>query len=457
MACAQAPAPNPSPSDRFYFPSALNFFLPPGSTSGVLYVASANYDRRYDQGNLIAVNLDNVAAPNAAPDGGTLVGLPGPGLLGGDVTPAIQFTTLNTNPTSDAVQIQSFAGEMLRDPVGYQGRPRLWVATRAEGDLLEGISTDSTGQGLVCVPAGNNCVFSGISLAVEQAPNLGVGQPAAPQPYGLGLSKDDSIVPGELWVAHLRPADSPPTSLLDLDNYLVHLDARAPLPTVTVPNSFVSVGLGAGNSVYVGAANVWVSGRSQLTITALDVLMRVVNRVSDTTFFPQLALQYAALEARGFAMRADESRFYLLSIAPAALMVVDVMSPLNDVPTLSVVRAVPLPAGPNAIRLIERPGLADILVITCQDNGSLAIYDDDIGQLAQIVQGVGIAAYDVVVDQRGNLARFFVSDFDDGRVSVIDASLGGNGQPLSARIVATLGQQQGCILATDNSSCVGTE
>ena len=308
LAFAQEPAPNPSPPDRFYFPSALSFFLPPGSTSGVLYVASANYDRRYDQGNLIGVNLDNIVAPGSGLD----AGLPGPGLLGGDVTPAIQFTTLNTDPASDVVQIQSFAGEMVRDPVGYAGRPRLWVATRAEGDLLEGVSTDASGLGLVCLPAGNNCVFSGISLAIEQEPQGGTGQQAAPQPYGLGLSKDNSIVPGELWVTHLRPADTPPTSAQHLDNYVVHMDARAPLPSVTVPDNFASVGLGAGNSIAVGASNVWVSGRAQLTLTALDVLMRVVDRYTYTTFFPQLALQFADQEARSFAMRADESRLYLI-------------------------------------------------------------------------------------------------------------------------------------------------
>lgn len=454
LACAQQPAPNPSPSDRFYFPTSLAFFLPPGSTSGLLYVASANYDRRYDQGNLLAVNLDNVAAPGSGLDGG----LPPPGLLGGDVTQAIEFTTLNTDPASDVVQIQSFAAEMLRDHVGYGGRPRLWVATRAEGDLLEGISTEPNGEGLVCIPAGNNCVFSGLSLAVEQAPNGGAGQPAAPQPYGLGLSKDDSIVPGELWVTHIRPADSPPTSFQDLDNYVVRLDARAAVPSVPIPESFVSVGLGAGNSLVVGESNVWVSGRQQLTITALDVLMRVVDRYTDATYFPQLALQYPAQQARSFAMRANESRIYLLGFFPATLLVVDVTAPFTQYPSLTLVRAVPLPSGPNAIRLIERgPGRGDILVITCQDDGSLAIYDDDIGQLAQVIEGVGIAPYDVVVDQRGNLARFFVSNFDDGRVAVIDASLGGEGQPIETRIVATLGQPQGCILATDNASCVGSQ
>lgn len=201
----------------------------------------------------------------------------------------------------------------------------------------------------------------------------------------------------------------------------------------------------------------WVSGRAQLTLTALDVLMRVVDRVTYTTYFPQLALQFANQEARSFAMRADESRLYLLGLIPATLLVVDVTAPFTQYPALDVVRAVPLPSGPNAIRLIERPGRGDILAITCQNDGSVAFYDDSIGQLALVVGGVGIAPYDLVVDQRGDLARFYVSNFDDGRVAVIDASLGGPGEQLSARIVATLGQQQGCILSTNDSSCVGTE
>jgi len=434
----------------------MAFFLPPGSTSGILYVASSNYDRRYDQGNLIAVNLDRIQAPGVDGGPGPLAGLPPPGFIVGDTSPAFQFTDLATD-AGDVVQIQSFAAEMVRDSVGYGGRPRLWVATRAEGDLLQPVSTDPGGEGLLCVPAGNNCIFSGLSVAVEQQPQGGTGQPAAPQPYGLALSKDDSIVPGELWVTHLRPADSPPTSGLDLDNYVVHLNARSAIPFVNVPNSFVSIGLGAGNSLSVGRTNVWVSGRGQLTQTALDVLLRVVDRYNLQTYFPQLALQYANSQARGLAVRADESRIYLVGVLPDTLLVVDVAQPDTQYPTLTVVRAIPLPGGPNVARLVERPGAGDVLAITCQNDGSLAIYDDDVGQLVSIITGVGTAPFDVVVDQRGDAARFFVSSFDDGRVAVVDAILGGPGQPLLARISAYLGLPQGCILATDDSTCVGTQ
>jgi hypothetical protein len=461
--CAQQLPPRPSPSDRFYFPSGLAFYLPDaGSTSGILYVASANYDRRFDQGNVVAVNLDRVqASPQAGlPDG--LTGLPPPATPTGDLTAPVSFTTLGTQD-GDAVGIQSFAAEMVRDPIGNGGRPRLWVATRAEGDLLEGISTDASGEDLQCIPpqASQNCVYSGMSLAIEQDPQGGAGKPAAPQPYGVGLSTEAGLTPGELWVTHLRAADSPPTSGLNPEFYVVHLDARAELPQVIVPDSFQPIGLGSGDSLYVGQRNVFISGRTYTTITTgPDALMRVVDRASLITTFPQLALEFDALEARGLAMRADESRIYLATLQPSTLMIIDVNAPTSDVPLLTVTKSIPVPGGPNAVRLIERGGgLGDVVAITCQDDGSVAFYDDDIGGLALIVEGVGLTPYDLAVDLRPeqNVARLFTSNFDDGRVAVIDAALGGRGRPVGARLVATIGLQQGCIIQTDNQNCVSSQ
>ncbi|HMK72872.1 MAG TPA: hypothetical protein VK454_06015, partial [Myxococcaceae bacterium] len=271
VACAQQAPPRPSPSDRFYFPAGLSFFLPDaGSTSGVLYVASGNYDRRYDQGNVLAVNLDRVEAlPQPGATGG-LIGLPPPTTPSGDLTAPIAFTELHTQ-VGDVVEVQSFAAQMTRDPVGYGGRPRLWVATRAEGDLLEGISTDPSGEDLQCIPkpgatvGGTNCLDTGRSLALEQIPEGGAGLPAAPEPYGLALSVEDGLIPGELWVSHLRPADAPPTSGLNQQNFAVHLDARAATPVVPIPQSFVAIGVGSGDTLYVGRNNVFISGRTKPT------------------------------------------------------------------------------------------------------------------------------------------------------------------------------------------------
>lgn len=472
VACAQQAEPRPSPTDRFYFPAGLAFYLPDaGSTSGVLYVASGNYDRRFDQGNLLAVNLDRVLAPPQPGAPGGLTGLPPPATPTGDLTAPIAFTDLQTQD-GDAVEIQSFAAQMVRDPIGYGGRPRLWVATRAEGDLLEGISSDpTTGADLRCIPragptaAGPNCVASGRSLALEQIPQGGAGLPAAPEPYGVGLSVENGLIPGELWVTHLRPADSPPTSNLNLQNYVVHLDARAPQPVVPIPQSFVPIGVGSGDSLYVGKYNVFISGRTKLSVTAPDVLMRIVDRVTLLPSFPQLTLQFAVVEARGLAMRTDESRIYLATLQPDTLLVIDVNGSETSAPTLTVVRAIPLPGGPNAVRLVERPDVPpgapgrDVVAITCQLDGSVAFYDDQIGGLGAIVEGVGLAPYDIAVDLRAaeNVARFFVSNFADGRVAIIDAALGGRGRPIGARLVAMLGLQQGCIIQTDNQACVGSE
>src|SRR5208283_1980633 len=104
VSCAQYPTARPSPSDRFYFPTSLNFLLPPGATSGILYVASANYDRRYDQGNLLAVNLDRVVASTNSDGTGItpIVGLPAPGTLGSDLALIPAFTDLATD-AGDAV------------------------------------------------------------------------------------------------------------------------------------------------------------------------------------------------------------------------------------------------------------------------------------------------------------------------------------------------------------------
>jgi len=465
-ACAQQAPPNPSPTDRFYFPAGLSFYLPDaGSTSGVLYVASGNYDRRYDQGNLLAVNLDRVQAPPQSGVPGGVSGLPPPATPTGDLTAPVAFTDLQTQD-GDVVEIQSFAAQMLRDPIGYGGRPRLWVATRAEGDLLEGISTDSTGEDLQCIPragstvAGRNCVESGRSLALEQLPQGGAGLPAAPEPYGVGLSVEDGLVPGELWVTHLRPGDSPPTSGLNQQNYAVHLDGRVPEPVVPIPQSFVPIGVGSGDSLYVGRRNVFVSGRTKPIITAPDVLIRLVDRVTLLPSFPQLTIQFAVVEARGLAVRRDESRIYLATLQPDTLLVIDVNGPDTATPTLTVVRSVPLPGGPNAVRIIDRGvGRGDVVAISCQLDGSVAFYDDEIGGLGAIVEGVGLSPYDIAVDQRPeeNVARLFVSNFADGRVAIIDVALESRGRPIGARLVATLGLQQGCIIQTNNSSCVGSE
>ena len=137
---------------------------------------------------------------------------------------------------------------------------------------------------------------------------------------------------------------------------------------------------------------------------------------------------------------------------------IDVTVPVGDlqVPTFTLVRSVPLPAGPNDVQLINRPGRAPLVVVSCSVDGSLAFYDDNLGQIAALIPGVGAVPFAIAIDQRGDWARIYVSNFGDGRVAVIDVPLttsAADGR-LSPRLVAHIGPKQYCLLATDDRNCV---
>jgi DNA-binding beta-propeller fold protein YncE len=80
------------------------------------------------------------------------------------------------------------------------------------------------------------------------------------------------------------------------------------------------------------------------------------------------------------------------------------------------------------------------VVAVTSSAGVVSIYDEEVGQVVAQVAGVGVQPYGITVDQRGNAARLFVSNFGDGRVAVID--LPSLDVPQDARLVAHLGAQQ---------------
>ena len=160
-ACGPGIAARPPLKDAFYFPSGIWFQAFSPGKEGYLYVAGANYDKRYDSGAISAVKLSSVP------------GLPAVGA--GDLVP-VQLENLGSDVTQ--VMIQSFAGEMAAylTPSDAQGSPcfgssnnpspdcriRLFVPTRAEGDLLEIV--DALGSTMTCFHGGTNCIDPALSL-----------------------------------------------------------------------------------------------------------------------------------------------------------------------------------------------------------------------------------------------------------------------------------------------------
>src|SRR5687767_15032268 len=101
--CAAQTEPRPPPTDRFSFPTGLVHRKVPGSPNGALYVASSNFDKCFDTGAVLALDLDDLGLPDIGTHSG-----PDPEPL----------TDLKVDDES-TVQIDSFAGQMdVWNPVG---------------------------------------------------------------------------------------------------------------------------------------------------------------------------------------------------------------------------------------------------------------------------------------------------------------------------------------------------
>jgi len=458
-ACGPGIAPRPPLANAFYFPSGIWFQAFSPGKEGYLYVASANYDKRYDSGAVSVVKLSSVP------------GLPAVGT--GGLVP-VELTNLGSDVAQ--VMIQSFAGEMAAylTPSDGQGNPcfgtsdnpspdcriRLFVPTRAEGDLLEIV--DARGSTLTCLHGGTNCVDPTLSLTALES--VGDGKPRASEPIGVAVSSADA----DVLVTHLKAADSPPKTNMNLETYVVELSAINP---VIGPSNFLSLGLlpNAGpstSSVAIGSRYAYLSARF---ISAAGTLIYVIDRQSKVTdpttmrstvslYNAGLETSFLTLESRGVALGRNETRLYVAGRSPDSLVVANILPPIGSVPNLRVARAVAVPDGPNQVKVIPRPPRGDLVVVTSSTAGVVSIYDDDVGRLVSQISGVGSQPFGIAVQPADpaspfpNVARVFVSDFGDGRVAVIDVDVV---QPEKSRLVAHLGKTQTCLLQENDASCLG--
>lgn len=471
-ACPAVDVSLPTPLDRFYFPTAITHLDGPDGGNGVLVVASTNFDKRFSAGSLIAVNLDalNLPAFGATP-----------------TSPVTQIPVIRTTPLEadggapDAVRIAAFAGQMAALPLSAD-RFRLFVATRSEKQRVHAVDLTMGANGAVTLSCLNSndrdCSTNATSLNGFEQTETGI--PRAPGVFGVALrartcsTKDECGVArdggsyecsqsrclatfdgrpqepvSDVMVTHISQADTPLGSAKDPRGYLVKLGSES--MTVSERN-FVNLSTGASHAIAVGARWNYVSGRF---ISPLGNLIRLVDRNSWDSDTPTVVSSgvesvFRVAESRGIALSADEKRVYLLGRSPDALLVASIDDPMSAAPKLSVVRGIPLPAEPNEIVVLSRPGMADLLAITCTAAGVIALYDDQNDVLTQI-PGVGIQPFGLAVDRRGSGARLFTTNFQDGRVAVID--LPDLATPQSARVVAHLGRQQLCLVRSTDVSC----
>jgi hypothetical protein len=437
-ACAPSSAAKPPPATAFYFPSGILYHeLTPGD--GYLYVASANYDKRFDTGSISAVRLSSV---------------PGLPPIGAEVPASGPVQLENLGSDFKQVYIESFAGEMdayvPQDDAGQpiSGRPiRLFVPTRAEGDLLEIV--DAMGTSLTCLHGGTNCIDASLSLTAFE--RVGDGKPRAPEPIGVAVSSKGD---GEVMVTHLKAADSPPKTNQLLETYVVDLVAANPVIDAT---RFISLGLiqnAAGpstSSVALGKRYAYLTARYSSTT---GTLLFALDSQTKTLFSLFLEATYQTLESRGVAIGKGEQRIYVAGRSPDSLVSIAVVGdPAADLPSLRVDRALTVPDGPNEVAIIPRNSRGDLAVVTSSTAGAVSIYDEDVGRLVAQVAAVGSEPFGIAVQRAAGQARIFVSNFGDGRVAVID--IPDLLHPERARVVAHLGKAQTCLLEGNDASCLG--
>ncbi|QSQ27247.1 hypothetical protein JY651_21050 [Pyxidicoccus parkwayensis] len=458
VSCDTTPEPRPPPFTRLVYPSGLAFWHPEGgsSTNGYLYVASANFDKCYDSGDVTALDLDALGVrPFGAPftqtveeDRGTLI------------------TNLGVG-TQSYVQIESFAGEMaLWAPPGRT--PRLFVPARAEGSYLHAIDVAADGVSLSCAQGGTTRDCRADALSLLNVPGASGPFPSAPSPMGVTVERTNPD--SRVWVTHselVGPEESKQES--QFQNYLVDIPAADPTLDSLSVDSFLPMStngrlVGAAHAAALGGRYVYVSGRNssstQLGALPARYILRLVDRTATSRVLESdVEAVYTVREARGVAVvqrpKADDptvldpnrERVYLLARGPDTLLVLDVENALADTPTIRVVTSAPLPAGSSEVEVIPRAvGRGNIVAVTGSSSEAVALYDEEVGQLvAQVLVGdqnpsQPAQPFGLAADVRGNAARVFVSTFGDGRVAIID--IPDLDRPQDSRLVARLGTPQ---------------
>lgn len=458
--CAAETEPQPPPTDRFVYPSGI-VHLPVSSDpsmQGALFVASANFDKCFDTGAVLALDLDDLGLPAI----GTTVG-----------SPPAEITDLKVAP-ENTVQIESFAGQMAvwRNP---GGRPRLFVPTRAEENYLHAIDIEGKTQ-LECVhEEGRNCIPGALSLT-RNIENAVEDLPRAPAPLGVTVNDTGEGGEPEVWVTHVEAADSPARSARNFQTYVVHIPAANRDELSLSADNFISLSsgglsIGGAQATAVGQRYVYVSGRGYVAGQASQFagfLLRLLDRTPGGTpriLETDLGAIYRTLEARdvllgGYDPVQDKERLYLVARGPDTLLVLDVLGARSSRPTISVVNAVLLPGGASYAALIRRgaPNVNDDIVAvtstaTTRTRGAVVLYDTRLGLIVKQVDDVGRQPYGIAVhhDAAANKARLFVTNFGEGRVAVID--IPDLAHPQGAELVAYLGKPQGRDEKQGTSTC----
>ena len=427
-ACAVKNPGTPPDTKRFYYPTGIAWQSDSdGGGPGFIYVVSSDFDLRFNRGTVAAVD---VAILDTIIDG-TFTTLPdgGPVVVGGGrgATPLhseIPFI-------SSLATIDPFGGPLATFTMP-SGGTRLFVAGRESG-VLQGI--DANGPSLTCAQpgVGNDCFTGSVLLANSQ-----INQ--ARDAYRPLVTSD-----GLVYVSHITPIDHP---------YGSNTNYTADLAIVSATQigdggqaGFVQLGPEASDGLAQVGRQLYIGGRAFSNDPNTTPLRRLdLDEPGPTLVTTSLTVSANVIDGRAMAASSDGSRLYLVIRDPDGLLTLDMTPGADGVPSERVLNEVQLPPGADEIAIIPRgPGRRDIVAVTCADDGSVALYDDDLEVVEKIVHGVGSQPFGVAAGVRaaGGGARLYVAAFGQGNVAVID--LPSLDDLTQAQVLLTIGPDENCL------------
>lgn len=379
-ACQDSFAQPSPPLDSFYYPVGVAVRPLPGGKSALL-VASTNFDLRYDQvtgGTILAV--DPEASTPVAPDGtgGVLavLGAVNVGTFGGELAwaDAVDTGTAWRAPGT-------YCPELASDPVLAAGGAKVLVGSRSLRTLYR-VDMDATGA---------------LSHAQDWETQL---PQALLDPYGVTIvcSSRSGTPVADAYFTHLQSANGLGwVSRLDLrTGAVVALGLGYDLTYTTAydPDKdwlFVSTRFGAGTapirwfqplmpaSTVEGSEGFAFPAFRQVSVNS--IVRGGLTR--DQALSNDRRLLFVALELFDYDQFAATGAIYTQA---GALAIFDLDPDAFNQPRMSLVGLVPTCLGSGQVRVLPtRPGKRDLVAVTCDVEGSLALYDHEIGKVVRYV------------------------------------------------------------------------
>jgi len=427
-ACGENLAHTQPPMDHFFYPTGLAL-TPVASGNQALLVASANFDLHYDQqvgGTLLSVDPRLAAVGGSAGRSDQALVKFGPGAQMGSYAGPLALVNpgtcggLGSGPA--AFSASRYTGRLYRFPVGPDGS----------------VAPCQDAPGAPC------------QLALD---------PGLDDPAALGVACRDDGRRRSLFVAYLRApardvygANTAWLTEFDLDHLGDPLReprtfALAPGPIGDMAfdrltDRLYAVGRFAGLTAPINLVDLrpcaWQGPVDCPTprVQTFDLYSALhgAELVGIALSNPQVGRpRRAYLSVRIY----DEGYALATSARPGfdvggAIMVVDLDEDLLGEPSARVRSVVPIGIGAGSVRVLPvRPGLADLVVVPSSGDGSIQIYDDEVGAVVRVISvdvktgapEAGHVPSALAVEDLGAEALVYIASFRDWTVSVLRVPL----------------------------------